>query len=71
MPKVKVLGKPSTMVEVSGNFQDMEGSEQSGSMLLGVVTPLEGRVLFVKFTGPAKVVSAEKKNFVSFCESIR
>jgi len=37
---------------------------------MGVVVMLTDETLFVKMTGPAAVVKAEKDHFLSFCKSL-
>lgn len=71
LPEVDVLGKPSKVVELTGNYVGMTGGEKAGHMLLGMVTELSGRTLFVKMTGPEAVVRPEKDNFLAFCRSLR
>ncbi len=71
LPKITVLGKPGTFLEVSGEFTGMGGDPQSGSMLLGLVCELDGRMLFVKATGPAAVIQGEKEHFLAFCQSLK
>ncbi len=71
LPKLQVLGKPSTFLEVEGTFRGMSGPEQEGFMLLAVACELPGFSVFVKMTGPTDVVKAEREKFLSFCKSLR
>jgi len=71
LPEVEVLGKPGKVVEITGNYVGMTGGEKPGYMLLGMVTELPGRTLFVKMTGPEAAVRPEKENFLAFCRSLR
>jgi hypothetical protein len=68
---VDMLGLPAKMVEVTGDFQGMSGESQSGAALVGAICPLEGSTLFVKMTGPAAEVQAQRDSFIAFCESVR
>jgi hypothetical protein len=68
---VQVLGNDAKLIEIAGNFTDMQGNKVESAGLLGVVCPLEGAMLFVKMTGPFDVIEQEKDRFVAFCESLR
>lgn len=67
---ITVLGKPSPLVDVSGAYTGMDGSQTSDAMLLGVVREDEIESVFIKMTGPKDAVLAERENFVAFCESL-
>ncbi|MBI3118709.1 MAG: hypothetical protein HYZ00_08495, partial [Candidatus Hydrogenedentes bacterium] len=71
LPKIDILGKPSTLVEVEGSLIKMDGAIQENAMMIGAICPLEGRTIFVKMTGPAEEVKAQKDNFVAFCQSLK
>ncbi|MBI2422103.1 MAG: hypothetical protein HYV27_04670 [Candidatus Hydrogenedentes bacterium] len=72
LPKIAMMGQESLFVDVSGDFQGMSATEkQSNYRLLGVVCMLDGQSVFVKMTGPAEVVEAEKENFLAFCSSLQ
>jgi hypothetical protein len=71
LPQIMVLGTPSKFLEVAGAFQGMDGPERQGFMLLGVACELASHSVFVKMTGPAEVVRAERDNFLQFCKSLR
>lgn len=68
---VKVLGRDARLIEIAGNFTDMQGNKVEKAGLLGVVCPLEEAMLFVKMTGPLDVIAQEKDRFVAFCGSLR
>jgi len=71
LPKVEVLGRPSTLIEVEGAFTGMGGGDAMGdAMLLGLVCELGDRSVYVKMTGPTEEVRREKANFVAFCRSL-
>ncbi len=71
LPKLQVLGDTAPMVEVDGDFTGMSGEMQKEQKLLGAIATVEGQSVFVKMTGPAAVVSAQRDNFVRFCESLQ
>jgi hypothetical protein len=70
LPKVDVLGQPAPLAEITGSFTGMAGQQFPDYALTGVVVMLTDETLFVKMTGPAAVVAAEKDRFLSFCKSL-
>jgi hypothetical protein len=60
MPRLPMLGGEAVLVEA-------EGAEKA---ILGTVSTLGGRSLFVKMIGPRALVPKEKAHFVAFCESL-
>lgn len=71
LPTVTILGKPSPMIEITGDFTDMDGQGGEAFALLGAICPLDAETLFVKMTGPASEVQANKDEFIAFCESLQ
>ena len=71
LPKIKVLGKDSPLVEISGSYTGMDGAAQTGYMLLGAVGEVPGNTVFVKMIGPEAEVKAEKEHFIAFCQSLK
>jgi hypothetical protein len=71
LPRLTVLGQPSPLVTVSGDYQGMGGEAQSGALMSGVVCALPGQVLFVKMIGPQAAARAQVDNFVAFAESLQ
>jgi hypothetical protein len=69
--RVTVLGQPSPLVTVSGDYQGMGGETQSGALMAGVVCVLPEQVLFVKMIGPQAAARAQIDNFVAFAESLQ
>lgn len=59
-----LLGGEGTLVEIRARAQD------AGAML-GAVALLGDRAVFVKLTGPAAAVAAERERFLAFCKSLR
>ncbi len=70
LPKVDVLGQPAPLAEINGSFTGMAGQQFTDYSLLGTVVTLTEETLFVKMTGPAAVIKAEKEHFLSFCKSL-
>lgn len=70
LPTVTIMGQPCKWVEIAGDFTDMAGQTASGYKMLGTVCLMDGQALFVKMTGPAEIVDAEKDHFLQFCESL-
>jgi len=68
---LEVLGNPSPMIQVGGDFTAQDGGKQASAALLGLVCELEGRTLFVKMTGPTELVKREKQRFMEFCISLQ
>lgn len=71
LPVLSMLGESATYVEIAGEFRGMGSAAQSDYMMLGVVCPLGNETVFVKMTGPAAVIQAEKDNFKAFCSSLQ
>ena len=70
LPILPMLGESATYVEITGEFRGMGSKAQSDYMMLGVICPLGNETVFVKITGPAAVLQAEKDNFKAFCSSL-
>ena len=61
---------PSPYIEIEGDFTSMSGQQQPNYMMLAAICPLQENTVFVKMTGPASTVGAEKEHFKVFCNSI-
>ncbi len=70
LPKISVLGVESPLVEFSGSFTDMGGAAKPDYKLLGALAAKGGSTIFIKLTGPASEVDAQKANFTAFCASL-
>jgi hypothetical protein len=68
---IRVLDRDARLIEVAGNFTDMQGNQVQGAGLLGVVCPIDGALLTIKMTGPSDVIAKERDRFVAFCRSLR
>jgi hypothetical protein len=71
LPEIDVLGRPSPVVEIEGTYTAMDGASTASALLLGVIVQLPRECLYVKMTGPADAVRAERERLVRFCESLR
>ena len=65
-----VLGAEAVFIEIDGDFTGMSGGQISGARFLGMVCNVGSATLFVKMTGPAAVIDAERDNFYAFCDSL-
>lgn len=70
LPKLGLLAQEVPLVEFSGDFVDMDGAAKTGYKLLGTLATASGTTIFVKLTGPASEVDAQKDNFIAFCGSL-
>jgi hypothetical protein len=71
LPRINILGVESPLIDIAGDFTNMDGSAQPGARMLGTVTLLDGQSLFVKMTGPDAEIAAERDHFIAFCQSLR
>jgi len=72
LPRRTMLGHDATLVEIAGVFTGMGGDEpREGYALLGLISCQTEGSLFLKFTGPAPLVAAERENFLAFSASLR
>jgi hypothetical protein len=72
--KAAVHGLPVTSIDVSGEYSGMGGPTGSaaavtGYRLLGAIIEGPGGNIFIKFTGPAKVVAANQAKFQQLLDS--
>lgn len=72
LPRKPVLGKQGVFVDFLGTYGGM-GSRKplEGARMLGIVHDLGGQTLFVKLTGPAAVIDAERARFDAFAASLK
>jgi len=71
LPKVKVLGVDSPLLEATGEFTGMSSAAPvPDTTLYGVVCVLEDRAIFVKMLGPSAEVLAERERFAVFLASM-
>jgi hypothetical protein len=70
LPKIRVLGKESPLVELKGTYRDMSGGSHPDSIMLGTISEVGTDAYFIKMVGPAAEVEAQKAGFTAFCESL-
>lgn len=70
LPSLTVLGQEVKVLEVRGDYTGMDGRVHTNQMMLGIAVLHKGFGIFVKLTGPAEEVAAERSNFAAFCESL-
>jgi len=63
--KRTIHGLPVTTVEVAGNYGGMggAGAAKPGYRMLGAIVENPGGNIFLKFTGPAKTITANQAKF--------
>ena len=77
LPTVSMLGGEAVLVDVEGTYGGMTDDVHTGAdsresyKLLGAIAQRPNDAVFVKMTGPAGVVAAERDNFLAFAGSIR
>lgn len=59
-------GFSGTVVDLSGL-----GTASDGSSMLAALVDIRGATLFVKMTGPAALLAAQKEQFIALCQSLR
>jgi hypothetical protein len=70
LPRTVLLGQPATLVDLRGAYRGMGDEAQPDFGLLGAVMVTEQFTLFLKMTGPADLVQAERANFERFYASL-
>ncbi len=73
LPKLKVLDRDAVYVNIPGRYGGGMGSKGASiedARMLGVVLTLPTAAIFVKFTGPSKVVEANQAKFEQLVASI-
>ena len=61
--KRTVNGLAVTTIETAGDYAGMGGASKSGYRMLGAIVENPGGNIFLKFTGPAKTVTANQAKF--------
>jgi hypothetical protein len=70
LPKVDLLGRAVSLLEVSGEYRGMGDMAGPGKTLLGVALIGNESSLFVKMVGPEADVAAERERFIEFLGSV-
>ena len=65
--------RPATYIDLAGNFSGGRGGKGAveGARMLGLVLSLNAATIFLKFTGPANVVTANKEAFEALADSLQ
>ena len=71
LPTVPMLDGDAKVIEIVGDYTGMQGPTVPDAKLLGAVLELPEFTVFVKMTGPADLVAAEREAFETFCRSLR
>jgi hypothetical protein len=72
LPQVPVLGRPAALVDLAGPYVGMGRTPaREGYRLLGIIAMDRDQGVFLKLTGPAAEVEAEKERFLELAQSLR
>jgi hypothetical protein len=72
LERVEVLGQEALIADISGTFQGMSGDlNHEDYRMLGAIFEHQDSAVFVKMTGPAQDVAAERENFMNYVLSLR
>lgn len=72
LPKAAFLGRGAALLEASGTWKGMNGTEAApGWGLVGILLVDPNGSAFLKMTGPAKLVAGEKDAFLALAKSFR
>tara|TARA_R110002096_G_scaffold46589_11_gene124317 strand:- start:2392 stop:3063 length:672 start_codon:yes stop_codon:yes gene_type:complete len=71
LPTKPLFGQPASFISLDGAFAGMGASEGKGDYrMLGLILASDAGAVFVKMTGPQKLVKANQKNFDIFTSSL-
>lgn len=72
LPKKPLFGQPATFIDVSGDFSPGMGSSEvkKDHRLLGLILASDAGAVFVKMTGPEKLVAENAESFDVFTSSL-
>ena len=71
LPAIPVLGKQCPLIEGQGKYTGMSGPPLEDAALLGTVCELGSHSVFIKLTGAAADVTAQRAAFEAFCASLK
>jgi hypothetical protein len=72
LPKATLLGREAVLVDLEGVYVGMgQGEARAGFRMLGLVAGDPAQTVFLKMTGPAPTVAAERVRFLGLAASIR
>jgi len=70
LPEINIMGKSCKVLDINGDYIDMQGNTFENYRLLGTVCPLENHTLFIKMTGTDQEIAQQKENFFKLCKSL-
>lgn len=70
LPEINIMGKSCKVLDIKGDYIDMQGNTFKNYRLLGTVCPLENHTLFIKMTGTDQEIAQQKENFFKLCKSL-
>ncbi|MDG1986033.1 MAG: hypothetical protein P8M11_15880, partial [Planctomycetota bacterium] len=65
-----LFDQPATYVELEGSYEGMDGTRISNAGLFGAVFARGQSALFVKMTGPADLLEAQRSAYLGFLDSL-
>lgn len=75
LPTHPLLGNPALVVDATGSYKGMGQEAKANFKLLGLISQIDAGdqtfTLFVKLTGPAALVDAQRAAFFGLCDSLR
>jgi len=71
LPTLTLMERPATSVDLRGSYVGMGDEAREGWALMGAMLVSTQGTLFVKMTGPAELLEAEREAFESFCASLK
>ena len=72
LERAPVMGHEAVIADISGTYQGMSGDlNHADYQMLGAIFEHEGAAVFVKMTGPAQDVAAERSSFLDYVQSLR
>lgn len=74
--QIEAGGMSVTLVDLSGDFNDQRGPfappvNRPGYRMMAAIIPVNGRLHFVKATGPQKTIEAHAEEFKAFIRSVK
>jgi hypothetical protein len=70
LPKTTCLGTEAILFDATGSYTGMNGEKLDAARMLGALVFFGDTSYFVKFVGPADVISAEAEHFQAFLASL-
>ncbi|MCB9916395.1 MAG: hypothetical protein H6828_14800 [Planctomycetes bacterium] len=71
LPSLEMLGAEGLYCDFTGTYTGMGGQARENWRMLGVILANDDAMLFMKMTGPADLLEAERARFEGLCGSLR